>query len=129
MLNNGNGNIVEGGECADSDTNTDALANLPATDNDQNNQHPVSAGPASLSIVVALETSAQSAGTNHLHGAMGSNPAAHANPSSNGKQGSAMDGGSPPSRSAKRPRKVRSRNPSTPLLCVFQFTLRLNLLS
>ncbi|XP_048561362.1 uncharacterized protein LOC125542381 isoform X2 [Triticum urartu] len=106
VLNNGNGNIVEGRECADSDTNTDALANLPATDNDQNNQHPVSAGPASLSIVVALETSAQSAGTNHLHGAMGSNPAAHANPSSNGKQGSAMDGGSPPSRSAKRPRKI-----------------------
>ena len=62
VLNNGNGNIVEGGECADSDTNTDALANLPATDNDQNNQHPVSAGPASLSIVVALETSAQSRG-------------------------------------------------------------------
>ncbi|EMS61417.1 hypothetical protein TRIUR3_05443 [Triticum urartu] len=108
VLNNGNGNIVEGRECADSDTNTDALANLPATDNDQNNQHPVSAGPASLSIVVALETSAQSAGTNHLHGAMGSNPAAHANPSSNGKQGSAMDGGSPPSRSAKRPRKSGS---------------------
>ncbi|XBI23571.1 hypothetical protein VPH35_048781 [Triticum aestivum] len=108
VLNNGNGNIVEGGECADSDTNTDALANLPATDNDQNNQHLVSAGPASLSIVLALETSAQSAGTNHLHGAMGSNLAVHANPRSNGKQGSAMDGGSPPSRSAKRPRKSGS---------------------
>ncbi|XP_044974483.1 uncharacterized protein LOC123442490 [Hordeum vulgare subsp. vulgare] len=108
VLNNENGNIAQGGKCADSDTNTDALANLPATDNDQNNQHPVSAGPGSLSIAVASETSAQSAGTNHLHGGMSSNPAAHANPSSNGKRGSAMDGGSPPSRSAKKPRKSKS---------------------
>ena len=67
MLNNGNGNIVEGGECADSDTNTDALSNQSATDNDQNNQHPVSPGPGSLSIVAGLETSAQSAGTNHYN--------------------------------------------------------------
>ncbi|VAH55887.1 unnamed protein product [Triticum turgidum subsp. durum] len=61
VLNNGNGNIVEGGECADSDTDTDALSNQSATDNDQNNQHPVSPGPGSLLIVTGLETSARSA--------------------------------------------------------------------
>uniref|UniRef100_A0A453DQE0 RING-type E3 ubiquitin transferase n=1 Tax=Aegilops tauschii subsp. strangulata TaxID=200361 RepID=A0A453DQE0_AEGTS len=61
VLNNGNGNIVQVGECADSDTDTDALSNQSATDNDQNNQHPVSPGPGSLLIVTGLETSARSA--------------------------------------------------------------------
>ncbi|VAH70936.1 unnamed protein product [Triticum turgidum subsp. durum] len=61
VLNNGNGNIVEGRECADSDTDTDTLSNQSATDNDQNNQHPVSPGPGSLFIVTGLETSARSA--------------------------------------------------------------------
>ena len=79
VLNNmGDGNIVEGGTCADSDTNTDALANQFAiTVTHQNNPHPISAypGPArttpdvtSLAGVehVALETSARSAGTNQI---------------------------------------------------------------
>ncbi|XP_044335893.1 uncharacterized protein [Triticum aestivum] len=45
VLNNmGHGNIVEGGKCADSETNTDAQADQFAiTDTDENNKHPVSA--------------------------------------------------------------------------------------
>ncbi|XBI14752.1 hypothetical protein VPH35_057288 [Triticum aestivum] len=40
----GHGNIAEGGKCADSETNTDALADQFAiTDTDENNKHPVSA--------------------------------------------------------------------------------------
>uniref|UniRef100_N1QUX8 SIAH-type domain-containing protein n=1 Tax=Aegilops tauschii TaxID=37682 RepID=N1QUX8_AEGTA len=45
VLNNmGHGNIAEGGKCADSETNTDALVDQFAiTDTDENNKHPVSA--------------------------------------------------------------------------------------
>ncbi|XP_037403880.1 uncharacterized protein LOC119266718 [Triticum dicoccoides] len=74
VLNNmGNGSIVKGGTCADSDTNTDALANQFAiTVTHQNNPQPIAAYPGtarttpditSLASVehVALETSARSA--------------------------------------------------------------------